>query len=137
MQREAAMSLRATLHNKWFPLPLPPKDTFKGQRVLVTGANTGLGLATAKHLLNLSAAEVIITCRNLTRGNSTKERLEKSIPGSKGRIRVMELDMDRYATCVEFVNTIKKDYSDNGGLDYIVLNAGTHEATYKKSPEGW
>lgn len=125
------------IRDKTFPEPLPPAGSFDGQRVLITGGTTGLGLAAAIHFANLGA-ETIITCRNTTRGESAKQKVEEAaqITG-KEKVKVMELDMSRYSSCVSFVEELKISYTGQSGLDCVVLNAGTMNADFVESPEGW
>jgi retinol dehydrogenase-12 len=40
-------------------IPLPQQD-FTGQTIIVTGSNTGLGLATAEHFVRLGAEKVLL-----------------------------------------------------------------------------
>ncbi|ETS78750.1 hypothetical protein PFICI_08603 [Pestalotiopsis fici W106-1] len=104
---------------KLFPISLPPADTFAGQRAVVTGGTTGLGLAAAAHLINLGAAEVI------TRGRS------------KGRARALELDMEDYTSIVEFAAKVKDIGKGSGGVDVVILNAGMIGVEPRVTANGW
>ncbi|KAI1210315.1 NAD(P)-binding protein [Annulohypoxylon truncatum] len=123
---------------KWFPIPLPPPDSFKDQTVLVTGGTSGLGLAAAVHFVNLGAAEVIITSRNSARSKTALATIERETGGrSKGRVRVMDLDMSRYASVVAFAEEVKKINRGKGGIDTVVLNAGLSTVEPTRGEEGW
>lgn len=121
---------------KWFAEPLPPAGSFKDQTILVTGGTSGLGLAFSVHVLNLGAKEVIITARNLSRGGDAKKKIEAETQTS-GRVTVMELDMDSYSSIVSFAEQLKGKYSANGGLDFVVFNAGLINPVFVKSRAGW
>ncbi|KAI0096565.1 NAD(P)-binding protein [Daldinia grandis] len=123
---------------KWHPIPLPPPDTFKDQAVLVTGGTSGLGLAAAVHFVNLGASEVIITSRNTSRAKAALETIEKETRGrSRDRVRVLDLDMGRYASVVAFAHEVKKVRAGKGGIDFVVLNAGVLSMEFTLSDEGW
>ncbi|KAI1376095.1 NAD(P)-binding protein [Hypoxylon crocopeplum] len=123
---------------KWFPIPLPAAGTFKDQVVVVTGGTSGLGLAAAIHFVNLSAAEVIITSRNSPRAKNALETIERDTAGrSRGRVRVIDLDMNRYASVVAFAGELKKVRQGRGGVDYVVLNAGVSGVDFTITDEGW
>ena len=121
---------------KWIAEPLPPPGSFKNQTILVTGGTSGLGLAFAVHVLNLGAKEVIITARNLPRGEDAKKKIEAETRTS-GKVTVMTLVMDDYSSIVSFAEQLKGKYSNNGGLDFIVLNAGITNPAFVKSRAGW
>ncbi|KAG7424599.1 Short chain dehydrogenase yanD [Fusarium oxysporum f. sp. raphani] len=122
---------------KWIPEPLPPRDSFEGQTVLVTGGTGGLGLATAKHFANLGAAKVIITYRDKSRGEAARQEIEAAARAT-GRERVvietMELDLSRYSSCISFVEELLRR---TNGIDVVVLNAGTFNSSFIMSPDGW
>ncbi|KAI2632041.1 NAD(P)-binding protein, partial [Hypoxylon sp. NC1633] len=123
---------------KWFPIPLPPADAFKDQVVVVTGGTSGLGLAAAVHFINLGAAEVIITSRNPSRTQKALESIERETGGrSKDRVRVMDLDMNRYASVVAFAQELQKVRQGRGGVDYVILNAGLTGVDFTLVDEGW
>lgn len=123
---------------KWFAIPLPPANAFKDQVAVVTGATSGLGLATAVHFINFGAAEVIITSRNSSRAKDALATIERETNGrSKGRVRVVDLDMTRYASVVAFAQEIKKVKQGSGGVDTVVLNAGVAGVDFELTSEGW
>lgn len=126
------------VYMKWFPIPLPPANAFKGQVAVVTGATSGLGLATAVHFINLGAAEVIITSRDSSRAKNALATIERETNGrSKGRVCVMDLDMARYASVVAFAQELKKVRQGEGGVDYVILNAGVAGVDFELTSDGW
>ncbi|KAJ9419516.1 hypothetical protein FOXG_07120 [Fusarium oxysporum f. sp. lycopersici 4287] len=122
---------------KWSPEPLPPRDTFDGQTVLVTGGTGGLGLATAKHFATLGAAKVIITYRNKPRAETARQQIETAARAA-GRERVvietMELDLTCYSSCISFVEKLVRRTTS---IDVVILNAGTFNSEFIMSPDGW
>ncbi|KAL8335035.1 hypothetical protein RB598_009303 [Gaeumannomyces tritici] len=135
-----------TISNKLFAQPMAPPDSFKGQKVLVTGGTTGLGLATAMHVVGLGAAAVSITCRDAARGEAARKRIVQAAEvaakkagggAAAAEVRVLELDMSVYSSVVAFADTLKRDFAADGGFDWICLNAGVIDASWSQSPEGW
>lgn len=66
---------------------LANNSTCSGKTYIITGSNSGLGLETAKHLVEFSAARVILAVRNLTSGEKAKTEIEK-LTGRKGVVQV-------------------------------------------------
>ncbi|TLS25359.1 hypothetical protein PpBr36_07173 [Pyricularia pennisetigena] len=130
-------ALITTLKQKLFAQPMVAPDSYKGKKALVTGGTAGLGLATAIHLAQLEASTIVITCRDAARGQNAKKKIEEAAGSSKVTVKVLELDMSRYSSVVAFTETLKKEFGADGGLDWICLNAGVHNASWEQSPEGW
>ena len=144
----AGLLFQAYMKFNHIPLPLP--DTFAGQTAVVTGGTSGLGLATAVHLLRLGAAEVIISARDAARGRNAAAHItaEASKGGggkddggrnkkTLGQVRVLELDMNRYDSVVAFAKNVIEVKKGKGGVDVVVLNAGMIGTEYELGPEGW
>lgn len=61
--------------------------TCHGKFYIVTGANVGLGLETARYLVKSSAAKVIFAVRNLDAGKKAKTDIEQTT-GRSGVVKV-------------------------------------------------
>ncbi|TVY83058.1 Short chain dehydrogenase sol3 [Lachnellula suecica] len=128
------MPLYNVLLQPLYSLHLPPPGSFAGQTVLVTGANTGLGLATAQHLLNLGASKLILGVRSLTKGQAAKETIEAATTNlAPFSIEVWALDLGSYASIKAFAARAAKLER----LDTAVLNAGLASKIFERSEEGW
>jgi len=99
-----------------------------GRTVLVTGGNSGLGLATARGLLT-RGARVIVTTRDAEKGALAREQLVGSLtdrdaartrPDVDARLVTEILDLDRLAS----VRALAERLADLGPLDAVVHNAG-------------
>lgn len=122
------------LKSKFDPPHIPSGTRFDGQTIVITGvALGGLGYEAALHFVILGAAKVIITARNMDRGNVAKDALEAS-SGRTGVVKVRELDMDTFDGVKTFSDGLKSELTE---VDYVLLNAGVFQRYYAKSPEGW
>jgi NAD(P)-dependent dehydrogenase (short-subunit alcohol dehydrogenase family) len=86
---------------------------------IVTGANTGIGLETARHLVRLGSAKVILAVRNIQAGEQALRDIEKTTTIS-GVAEVWHLDLASYASVQRFASRASKDLSR---LDGVVENA--------------
>lgn len=86
----------------------------------MTGANVGLGLEAARHLIRLNAAKVIIGCRSADKGARAKANLERSLGRAKDVVEVWPLDLSSFESVKEFC--ARADTLDR--LDVVVENAG-------------
>ena len=89
------------MYSQFFFTPPYPTNDFAGQTIIVTGANTGLGLEAARHLVRLNAEKVILAVRNIQKGEAAK----KSIEGSEkktGVAEVWELDLANHQSVQRF-----------------------------------
>ena len=61
-----------------------------GKRVLVTGANSGIGYHTALELARRGAS-VVMACRDLRRGEAALAQLRKAVPGALAELQLLDL----------------------------------------------
>lgn len=52
--------------------PVIERD-LKGKTIIVTGANNGIGMETAKHFAQMKPGKLILACRNKERGETAVE----------------------------------------------------------------
>ena len=63
----------------------PAPDALTGRQVLVTGASSGLGIATAEGLARLGA-DVHLVVRDLAKGQKVEDELRSRVPGVELRL---------------------------------------------------
>jgi NAD(P)-dependent dehydrogenase (short-subunit alcohol dehydrogenase family) len=100
-----------------------------GSTYIVTGANSGSGLATAEQLAK-QGAHVIAACRRVTAGEEAT-RPFADLPGS---VEVMELDLASLASVRRFVMAFKAKHDR---LDGLVNNAGVMNTPEGKTEDGY
>ena len=82
---------------KWKAADVPRQD---GRRVIVTGANSGIGFVAARELAR-AGADVVLGCRDTGRGQAALGRLEADVPGAA--VRLEQLDLASLASVRAFV----------------------------------
>jgi NAD(P)-dependent dehydrogenase (short-subunit alcohol dehydrogenase family) len=100
--------------NFWHSLDVP--DQY-GRRVIVTGANTGLGYQTALALA-AAGAEVVMAVRDLDRGQAAAQRIRDQVADAK--LRIIQLDLAELASVHDFAAA----EAAAGPIDLLVNNAG-------------
>lgn len=98
----ASATDRALVQKRELPLNIT-KEICAGRTYIVTGANVGLGLEAARHLVGVGAAKVILAVRNLEAGEAAKKDIEAST-GIKGVAEVWHLDLSSYASVRAFAS---------------------------------
>jgi NAD(P)-dependent dehydrogenase (short-subunit alcohol dehydrogenase family) len=96
----------------WSAAAIPDQ---RGRRIVVTGANSGIGLATARELAR-AGATVTLACRDPARSERAIAALRAEIPGADVRVGV--LDLADLASVRAFAET------QQAPLDVLVNNAG-------------
>jgi NAD(P)-dependent dehydrogenase (short-subunit alcohol dehydrogenase family) len=97
-----------------------------GRTVVITGANSGLGLASAQALA-ARGARVVLACRNLQRGTVALERVRQAATGAKPSL--LQVDLTDI-TAVRAAGRMLAD--DLDAIDVLINNAGV-----MLHPRGW
>ena len=97
-----------------------------GRRFVVTGANGGLGLATARVLAS-RGADVVMAVRNVEKGEAAARSLGARAPG---RVDVRRLDLADLSSVRAFA-------ADLGPVDVLVNNAGVLAVPYALTVDGF
>jgi NAD(P)-dependent dehydrogenase (short-subunit alcohol dehydrogenase family) len=110
---------------KWTAQQIPDQ---RGRVAVVTGANSGLGLATARELAR-AGTKVILAVRDTDKGERAAAQIRESAPDAE--VSVSEVDMSSLASVREFVSRF------HGTLDLLVNNAGVMAAPRALTPDGF
>ncbi|GMT37747.1 hypothetical protein PFISCL1PPCAC_29044, partial [Pristionchus fissidentatus] len=102
-----------------------------GKVAVVTGANTGIGLETAKEL-NLRGAKVYMLCRTEERARDAQEKMEKE-GCDKSRLIYVHCDLASKASVRKCAETMLKRESQ---IDILINNAGLWMNGYEKTGDG-
>lgn len=100
-----------------------------GRRFVITGANSGLGLETAR-ILGSRGAEIVMACRSVEKA----EAAALTVPGvDKGRITVRPLDLSDLGSVQRFVADLT---AEGRPVDVLVNNAGVLGVPLARTAEG-
>ena len=99
-----------------------------GRRVVVTGANGGLGLQVSTELAR-RGARVTLAARNPERGRAALERLRSEVPDAD--VALQPLDLADLASVRAFADAV------DGPLDLLVNNAGVMAGPRRTTADGF
>ncbi len=102
----------------------------RGQVAVVTGANTGLGLATARQLLR-SGATVVMGCRDMRRCNEARNSLVGQVPDVSLAVP-MEIDLASLKSTAQFADAVAAKFP---ALHVLVLNAAVFPDSFGTAKE--
>ncbi|MDQ3410340.1 MAG: SDR family NAD(P)-dependent oxidoreductase, partial [Actinomycetota bacterium] len=112
----------------WTTAQIPPQA---GRIALVTGANSGLGLITARELAR-AGARVIVAVRDTGRGGEAAGAIRQAVPGASVEVQRLDLgDLASVRACAETV-AARHDH-----LDLLVLNAGVMAPPRRETTDGF
>jgi len=103
----------------WTAADLP---NFAGRTVIVTGANSGLGLITARELAR-AGAHLVLAVRSTAKGDDAAK-------GMSGTVEVRKLDLQDLSSVREFADGVSE-------VDVLVNNAGIMAVPYAKTKDGF
>ena len=104
---------------EWTAADLP---SFAGRTVIVTGANSGLGLVTARELARVGA-KTILAVRNTSKGDEAAATMT-------GDVEVRKLDLQDLASVRAFADGVD-------GVDVLINNAGIMAVPYAQTVDGF
>ncbi|KAI4642057.1 uncharacterized protein J4E79_011583 [Alternaria viburni] len=106
---------------------VPQPETFTGKTVIVTGANSGLGLEATRHFVRCGATTVIIACRTRSKGEAAQRDIEATTKRT-GVLQVWELDLSSYAS----VKAFAKKCETLPCIDIVLENAGIAQGKFER-----
>ncbi|CAZ84102.1 unnamed protein product [Tuber melanosporum] len=106
-----------------------PRTRIDGWRILITGANTGLGFEAAKHFAR-QGASVVLGCRSRDKGLNAKAQIDALLGLAPGIIQVSTVDMESFDSIRNFASSV-------GPVDGIVLSAGIASEIWNVTGDGW
>jgi NAD(P)-dependent dehydrogenase (short-subunit alcohol dehydrogenase family) len=107
-------------NGKWSPEKLPSLD---GRTAIVTGSNSGIGLAAARELAR-AGMRVVMAVRNTEKG-------EAAASGLEGTVEVRELDLADLSSVREFASGF------DGDVDLLINNAGVMAVPESRTADGF
>ncbi len=102
-----------------------------GRTAVVTGANSGLGLATTRELAR-RGARVIMACRSTDKGESAASDIRRQAPEAK--LDVRPLDLGSLESIQAFANDLDLEA---GRLDLLINNAGIMMTPQQTTHDGF
>jgi NAD(P)-dependent dehydrogenase (short-subunit alcohol dehydrogenase family) len=115
---------------------MPPWTTddipdLSGRTAVVTGANSGLGFESALALAR-AGAEVVLACRDQTKGADAAGRITGSVPSAT--VSLEPLDLSDLSSVRAFAAAIGEKYA---GLDMLLNNAGVMAIPRRETADGF
>ena len=107
------------------------KVLLNGKIVIVTGANTGIGLCTVIDLAKRGAT-IVMACRDMRKGEKALEKAKAE--SSSKDILLMHLDLSSLDSVRNFAKEFLSKYSK---LNILINNAGVMACPYTKTKDGF
>ena len=98
--------------------------------ILITGANTGIGLATAETFVK-DGHHVILACRNPDKASQAKKQLDAI---GTGKVDTVTLDLNNLAQIAQTADTLISQFEK---IDVLVNNAGMMTPQLESTADGF
>ena len=102
-----------------------------GKTVVITGANSGLGLMAADALA-AKGAQVVLACRDQAKGRAAEAEIRGRHAGAKTAL--MSLDLSSLADIRRFADAVQAAHPR---IDVLMNNAGVMALPYRKTADGF
>lgn len=93
-----------------------------GKKIIITGANSGIGFSTADTCLS-KGAKVVLACRNMKRATAAKDNLQSKYQNSD--VSILIYDQSQIKSCKQFIKDVFEEHPD---FYCLFLNAGILKA---------
>ena len=99
--------------------------------VVITGGNTGIGLATAKQIAQ-RGARVILACRDQNKASAAREQILQAAPTAA--VEIYALDLASFDSIRSFAEKVMQDHP---AIDVLINNAGAYPVRQQYTREGF
>jgi retinol dehydrogenase-12 len=103
----------------------------QGKTAIVTGANTGIGLVTARELAK-KGWHVVLACRNQTKAKEAIKTIQSST-GKSANVDFLPLDLASLRSVREFSSSFLQKYNS---LHLLINNAGVFATKFQLTEDG-
>ena len=121
------------MSDSWSTEQIPDQT---GRLAVVTGANSGIGLVTARELA-AKGAKVIVACRDAAKGEAAVAQMRADLPpvGADADLEVRVLDLADLGSVRAFAAGVIADNPD--GIDLLINNAGVMAPPRQETADGY
>jgi NAD(P)-dependent dehydrogenase (short-subunit alcohol dehydrogenase family) len=116
------------MDDKWTTAQIPDQT---GRVALVTGANSGLGLVTARELAR-AGAQVVMGCRNEVKGREAVRAVDVRAPGAE--VELESLDLANLDSVRGFAERVRERHP---AIDLLINNAGVMAPPRRETADGF
>ncbi len=114
-----------------YPWSIDKIPSQQGKTILITGANAGLGLASAQVLAE-KGAHIILACRYLPKAEEARDSILAEFP--EASLDILQLDLADLESVKTFAEQVKAKY---GQLHVLMNNAGLNSFRRWETPQGY
>jgi NAD(P)-dependent dehydrogenase (short-subunit alcohol dehydrogenase family) len=111
--------------------PCKIKKQLRGQVIVITGANAGIGKETARTLASMRAT-IIFACRSRERTQPIIAEIRRET--NNVDLYFIELDLSDLDSVVRFAQTFKQKHKR---LDILINNAGISPSKFERTKQGF
>jgi NAD(P)-dependent dehydrogenase (short-subunit alcohol dehydrogenase family) len=102
-----------------------------GKRIVVTGANSGIGFEAAREFAR-RGAYVVLACRSMEKAQAAAARITTAHP--RAAVELMELDLSSLASVRNFARTFRDKHRK---VHVLCNNAGVMALPYRRTADGF